>query len=580
MRAGSRIGKNAYVWTDKRGGAHIIELGTRIANSEISFVDDTNQRLYYSIPTIQNLEYTQAMTLPSHPTLDGSYIQQLAKEEVGKLTFDLILAESMFTNFDSLTDDGTVEQRDLTTDEFIELQENENISIDEILTDTGMYTVKDLITILEDLKNNSRVFTITTNSPMNDLLDNLVVTNISYVHDKESRYVVACSIEAHRVHFGKITYATLTSAEVAGLMTEADATADASPIIAPAELMADGDEKFNYEVAGSSLLGSAVAMIWTHKKDIHKRFGDALQKYCDQQGMPLPISYIISEEIDRNKSADAPFELLYSFQFPSSYGTGMTQESVSSDVAPYMFYTKPIKFTFGKRLERKATEIYSNVNTLLLADAIDQTEDTVFDIRGGVVNMANVLDREAGIYDLVETYKSLLGATYNTEKRLHYKDINKAMDAAPELWFYKDEPVAFTTNSICGSNPTKRPMFLESIDLHERGRILGYKIKDSYPPISIATETAQGAYSSAKNVKQADEIYWEFGSLQCQWDIRVNAPHTVNKDVVKGQWASYGVGANSVTVHYGVLFVGAKVLLILFNPKVMNATTRVNTNEG
>ena len=40
MIAGSRRDGSAYVWTDKRGGNHIIDLGTRVVNSELSFLDD------------------------------------------------------------------------------------------------------------------------------------------------------------------------------------------------------------------------------------------------------------------------------------------------------------------------------------------------------------------------------------------------------------------------------------------------------------------------------------------------------------------------------------------------------------
>ena len=121
MRAGSRLGGSAYVWTDKRGRNHIVDLGTRVANSEISFLDDANQRSYYSIPTIQNVSFNQSVTLPSHPTLDNTYIQQFAKDNPPKINFDMILAEELFTNFDVLSDDGSIEQRDLTTDEIDEL---------------------------------------------------------------------------------------------------------------------------------------------------------------------------------------------------------------------------------------------------------------------------------------------------------------------------------------------------------------------------------------------------------------------------------------------------------------------------
>lgn len=576
MIAGSRFG-GTYVWTDKRGGAHIIDLGTRVANSEISFIDDDNTRRYYTIPTIQNLNYSQSMSLPSHPTLGKTYLQQLTKEESGKLTFDIILADSLFTNFDVIDQNGNIEQRDLTEDEFIEIQSNENISIDEILNDTGVYTTKDLITIFEDMKNNSRVFTITTNSPMNDLLDNLVITSITYVHDKESRYIVACSIEAQRVHFAEIKYTTLTSAEVAGLMTEPAIDSTNNPIIAPASLENDGDQAFQYEFMGSNFLGDVVANLWDNPKDLHKKFGEALTSWAKKQGLSLPESYIKSQEINRKTAAES---YMFSFQFPSAYGMSQTQEMYSSSMAPYIFYTKPIKFTFGKVLERKAVNIYAAHNFSVLSDIADFKEGTILEARlpitaamemgasklaGREINI-EMIDREKGIYDLVETYTGL-GVVYNTEKRLLYKDINSKADAFPRNPIKRGAAVTVSPNTFT---------IVKSNILDVYGDVMGYKIKDAFPAITVSTETSNGIYTTPKTIVQNDEISWEFGSIECMWNIKINLPNSVNESTVKAAWNSYGVSGQTVTVYYGVLFVGALVLIVLFNPKVMNNVTRVN----
>jgi hypothetical protein len=585
MIAGSRLGGSAYIWTDKRGGNHIIDLGTRVVNSELSYLDDNNQRVYYSIPTIQNVSVQQNVTLPTHPTLDNSYIQQFAKENPAKINFDMILAEELFTNFDVLAEDGSVEQRDLTTDEFIELQDNEDVSIDDILDDTGMYSVKDLIGIFEDIRSNRRVFTLTTNLQMNDLLDNLVISSISYVADKESRSVVACSIEAERVHFAQIKYATLDAEEVNGLMVNSSDSALASDeIYADYTLGADGD--FAFSDTGLEAFSN---FLLNKESDIHVRFGDAMTEYCKKNGLSTPVPlYILTQEIDRNQTDSS--NLVYSFRFPSDFGINITGETQSKDRgAAYEFYTYKIKFGFGGHKECKIKDIYWYGNARLGED-IAEVGDNISSSIIGTNRLAalnpfrddldtpkfhnGVLDRETGLYDLVESY-NFLGVTYNTEKRLKYKDVKSALASAGA------EYVSTTPSTISSGQLTIRGDGADKL-LHN-GYVQGYECKTLFPSIKVsAQDSGDGPYGSATELFQRGEIDWQFGKLRVQFSIKVGYESlAANRNKILDYWKREITGGSEyIDVHYGVLFVGAKVLIIMFNPSVMNSRTVVKTQSA
>ena len=586
MKAGSRLGKSAYIWTDKRGKNHIVDLGTRTPNSEISFINESGERLYYSVPTIQNVSFNQSVTLPSHPTLDNSYIQQFAKENPPKVNFDMILAEDLFTNFDALAADGTVEQRDLTTDEFIELQKTENVSIDDILNKTGLYSVKELIAILEDIKNNRRVFTLTTNLDINDLLDNLVITSISYVVDKESRGVVACSIEAERVNFAQITYKTLDAEEVNGLMiNSAEGTIASNDIYANYVLGNDGDQVFD-----DSFFTKVSNFVLNKEADLHARFGQALKDYCNKKNMPFPIHYIMTEEIDRNKICDA--NLIYSFRFPSDIGINITGQTQSQQRgAAYEFYTYPIKLSFGEKSENKIEAIYREVNTTTgmdVCDTLDKYMPIYNRIGAYLIDAKNILttnaedapafnngviDRETGLYDLVESYQ-FLGITYNTEKRLKYSECNSKIDSAGRKYFKSNDSINVLPY---GEFAVKRL----SSGTTGYGMIHGYKCCKRFPALQISFQTSDDAYGTSEPVYQSAEIDWKFGTLEVPWDIHAGYQLIANNRAnIINYWKDNFIGDKStVTVHYGVLFVGAKLIVIFFNSHIMNDRTIRKLNQ-
>jgi len=587
MIAGSRLGGSAYIWTDKRGGNHIVDLGTRVPNSELSFLDDNNTRVYYSIPTIQNVSVTQDVTLPTHPTLDNSYIQQFAKENPARVNFDIILAEELFTNFDVLSDDGSIEQRDLTTDEFIEIQENEDVSVEDILDETGMYSVKDLIAIFEDIKNSRRVFMLTTNLQMNDLLDNLVIKSISYVADKESRSVVACSIEAERVHFAQITYETLDAEEVNGLMVNSGEGSEATnDIYANYTLGDDGDQAFNddfFTKVGNYVLNK--------EADLHVRFGQAIKDYCNKKNMVFPVHYIMTDEIDRNQISDA--NLIYSFKFPSDIGINITGETQSQQRgAAYEFYTYPIKLSFGGKSENKIEAIYSEVNTSVtnsVLDAVDEAKMSipVWGMYSGMRNQSIVgemldddsiqppdfqngnLDRETGLYNLVESY-GFLNVTYNTEKRLKYKDCSDSINAAERIQYSAKETVDVLP---AGAFAVKYPTLPFNGIM---GKIQGYQCHKKFPALQLSYQTSEDSYGDSTSVYQSAEIDWKFGVLNIPWNIHAGFQSIAdNRQNIINYWNTKIIGNNSKTipVHYGVLFVGAKLIVIFFNSTIMNDRT-------
>ena len=588
MIAGSRLGGSAYIWTDKRGGNHIVDLGTRVPNSELSFLDDNNTRVYYSIPTIQNVSVTQDVTLPTHPTLDNSYIQQFAKENPARVNFDIILAEELFTNFDVLSDDGSIEQRDLTTDEFIEIQENEDVSVEDILDETGMYSVKDLIAIFEDIKNSRRVFMLTTNLQMNDLLDNLVIKSISYVADKESRSVVACSIEAERVHFAQITYETLDAEEVNGLMVNSGEGSEATnDIYANYTLGDDGDQAFNdnfFTKVGNYVLNK--------EADLHVRFGQAIKDYCNKKNMVFPVHYIMTDEIDRNQINDA--NLIYSFRFPSDIGINMTGGmQTQQGFAAYEFYTNEIKLSFGGKSETKLEGIYKEAYTTITMDVADTLDAymPIYNRLGSyMISAKNALtnddedtpafnngeyDRETGLYDLVETY-GFLGITYNTEKRLKYKDCNSKIDAAERIRFDTSKTVELPSGAL----GVKYNHVYSSGDV---GVIQGYKCHKRFPALELSYRTSSDTYGNKIPVYQSAEIDWKFGSFEIPWYISAGSQSIAdNRNSIISYWKSdrmLNTTKQTITVHYGVLFVGAKLIVIFFNSNVMNDRTVLAMNK-
>ena len=577
MIAGSRRDGSAYVWTDKRGGNHIIDLGTRVVNSELSFLDDNNNRVYYSIPTIQNIHVSEDVTLPTHPTLDNSYIQQFSKENPPRVTFDIILAEELFTNFDVISESGDIEQRDLTTEEFISIHSNEDVSIDDILNDTGMYSVKDLIAIFSDIKSNRRVFTLTTNLQINDLLNNLVIKSIAYVVDKDSRYIVACTIEAEVVHFAQITYARLDAEEVNGLMVNSsDGTAANNEVYANYSLGIDGDTAFS-----DTKLEKLENFIFNKEADIHVRFGDAMDEYCTRNNLTYPFEYyIMSDEIDRNKANGV--NMVYGFRFPSDIGVNITgQTQSSSKTAAYEFYTYKIKFAFNGHSERRIKDIYKYARAGMIGDAYDTVD--IFDsgfMGFGVLSPTSVLnimdndldtpsfnngiyDRETGLYNLVESYK-YLGISYNTEKRLKFKDVNSKLNTAA-THIVDNTPSTLTSGALT----------IKDKGILDSGDIQGYECKSMFPALRLSYETAKGIYSEPITIPQRAEIDWSFGVVNVPFDIFAGFEGVSNnRTQIINYWiTNYLNDKPDVPVHYGVLFVGAKVLIVLFNPTVMNEET-------
>lgn len=593
MRAGSRLGGSAYVWTDKRGRNHIVDLGTRVANSEISFLDDANQRSYYSIPTIQNVSFNQSVTLPSHPTLDNTYIQQFAKDNPPKINFDMILAEELFTNFDVLSDDGSIEQRDLTTEEIDELTSNADVSIDDVLDENGMYSVKELISIFEDIKNNRRVFTLTTNLEINDLLDNLVIVSISYVVDKESRSVVACSIEAERVNFAQITYTTMDAAEVNGLMVNSgEGSAATNDIYADYTLGDDGDQVFD-----DDFFTKVENYVLNREADLHARFGQAIKDYCNKNNMEFPVHYIMTQEIDRNQISDA--NLVYSFRFPSDIGINLTGETQSQQRgAAYEFYTNPIKLSFGGKSEMKIEDVYKELYTTTGVDVIDTIGEgarsiPLYNVFSGQFlggNRTNVVsnddeapdfvngsvDRETGLYDLVESY-GFLNVTYNTEKRLKYKDCNSAIDAAERVRYNSTENVdAIPAGAFA-------VIYNTTYQIGRYGRIQGYKCHKRFPALQLSYQTSDNAYGNSIPVPQSAEIDWKFGSFKIPWNIHAGFQSIAdNRQNIINYWNTkiLNNSESTISVHYGVLFVGAKLIVVFFNSNVMNDRTVRKMNQS
>ena len=462
-----------------------------------------------------------------------------------------------------------------------------------MLDENGMYSVKELISIFEDIKNNRRVFTLTTNLEINDLLDNLVIVSISYVVDKESRSVVACSIEAERVNFAQITYTTMDAAEVNGLMVNSgEGGAAKNDIYADYTLGDDGDQVFD-----DDFFTKVENYVLNREADLHARFGQAIKDYCNKNNMEFPVHYIMTQEIDRNQISDA--NLVYSFRFPSDIGINLTGETQSQQRgAAYEFYTNPIKLSFGGKSEMKIESIYREVNTTIGLDVIDTVDEVKnsIPVYGTLLNSRNDsiigemldddsvgapdfengrVDRETGLYDLVESY-GFLNVTYNTEKRLKYKDCNSSIDAAERVYYKaKDNIEAIPAGAFAVKHlPSNTTGY---------GMIHGYKCHKRFPALQLSYQTSDNAYGNSIPVPQSAEIDWKFGSFKIPWNIHAGFQSIAdNRQNIINYWNTKILNSSesTISVHYGVLFVGAKLIVVFFNSNVMNDRTVRKMNQS
>ena len=101
-----------------------------------------------------------------------------------------------------------------------------------------------------------------------------------------------------------------------------------------------------------------------------------------------------------------------------------------------------------------------------------------------------------------------------------------------------------------------------------------------FPALRLSYETAKGVYSEPITIPQRAEIDWSFGVVNVPFDIFAGFEGVGNnRTQIINYWiTTYLNKKPDVPVHYGVLFVGAKVLIVLFNPNVMNEETRKATD--
>ena len=148
------------------------------------------------------------------------------------------------------------------------------------------------------------------------------------------------------------------------MINSGEGSSSTSDIYANYTLGDDGDQVFD-----DNFFTKVENYVLNKEADLHVRFGNAMKDYCDKNNMDFPIHYIMTEEIDRNKTSGA--NLIYSFRFPSDIGVNMSYGVQTQGVAAYEFYTNPIKLTFDGKSEIKLESIYKELNTTIGMDITD-----------------------------------------------------------------------------------------------------------------------------------------------------------------------------------------------------------------
>jgi hypothetical protein len=326
---------NSIYYNDDDNVLHKIQRNGGPAITELSYEDEDGDLHRFTIPTVQNIQFSQKRTVTSRNTIRGESRSQFGNISPASISFDIKMNENLFNGLEELIVGNEIVVRRLTTEEATQVAESDTVDISEFVEGNGTsFTIEQFIQALEYIKNNNRIFTLTTSSPLDTYLDNLAMTNLSLSHDKDSREIVNCSIQAKIVKFSDIGWDIIDSTELAGLSFTSEATDDTDTTLWYDSVQTDGQIRFNDNILSSG------ARILTKTIGPENSFGVLFRKYIEDY--EKKSSNLHEDHADYIEDTDVisltmPGTSTIGFRFWSAY-YGNYDESVDANGDP-LWYT-------------------------------------------------------------------------------------------------------------------------------------------------------------------------------------------------------------------------------------------------
>jgi hypothetical protein len=249
--------------------------------------------------------------------------------------------ENLFNGLEELIVGNEIIVRKLTTEEATQAAESTTVDISDFVEGSETsFTIEQFIQALEYIKNNNRIFTLTTSSPIDTYLDNLAMTNLSLTHDKNSREVVNCSIQAKIIKFTDIGWDIIDSTELAGLTFTSETSDDTDTTLWYDTVQTDGQIRFNDNFSGE-VTGQIFGI------GVEDQFGLLYKKYIQEyEGSPSDVHEDHADYIEATDviSLTTPGTNTIGFRFWSAY-YGSYDETVDSDNNPYWYTVSFPKIT-------------------------------------------------------------------------------------------------------------------------------------------------------------------------------------------------------------------------------------------
>jgi hypothetical protein len=524
-----------YVWVDSSGNRHFINQLQGPVASELSFlIDGEEQRQIYSIPTIQNIDYSQTVNLPTHPTLVGGFKTQFTKSNPATVTFDIILKEDLFINYDVLSASGTVSVKTLTIDEVKEIWEQDEVSMDEVLADSKYFTVKELIDVLESLKDNRRVFTLTTNTDLDDLLDNLVIDSMSYGFASDARYITSCTISAVRVQFQDLEYVDVDEAYLNNILVQTEPLSSENTITYLENVYIDGASKFaKWTLIDRNMYNEMSTLI-------RGEFGN------------IPEYYWKSQIVDMKVDGSATYTFDLSFESNSGINSNIMRQN--EDVS----YT----CNFGRfRVRTTYRSDDAPFEPLLLSNSLDvltATPSPTLNKIPGLIKAGIYLYDVGDIYSMLATYDWVL----------------------PNGYSISDEPKVFrlkALNAIYGAPKHMSNSFEKASIAQYKMELYGFKINKSY---SYQVEYLDSVTRQWLPVRNTAPITTVWGSPQLEfftYDTRMTLDTSASaslldnksKEGIDNYWDDLLGTTRTAEITIAVLGLGTQVEVFIFSPYVL-----------
>jgi hypothetical protein len=517
------------IWTDSSGVSHLIHQLSGPTKSELSFLLDDDTREYYSIPTIQNIDYSQNVNIPTHPTLIGSFKTQFTKSNPATLSFDIILKEDLFINYDDLSRKGAVNTKGLTVAEMMALWEEDSVSMDEVVADTEYFTVKELVSVLEGLKNDRRVFTLTTSTDLDELLDNLVIESIAYNFNAEAREITTCSINATRVQFQDLEYTDVDEAFLNSILIKADPLSSETTLALLKNVYIDGADKFSK---------------WDITDLLNRNIYNEMSVVLSGQFGNIPEYYwnggIVDMKVDGSST--------YTFDLSFSSQAGISTSILRRD--------QDIEYSCGFGRFRIITNYRTEDATYepLIFDNVPW----IFAKTNLYKNAGVYLYDVADIYSMLATYDWLLPSGYNISdepKTFKLKALNAIFDAATHDGIDLDKTTIAKHNNY----------------------LYGFRINKSYSYQVEYLDPTTRQWTNASDVRSVVNVW---GSPQLEfftYNTRMTLDTTTvaalidnkSKESIDNYWNSLLSSERSTSITIGVLTVGTQMEVFVFDPTVL-----------